>query len=410
MFNYELCGLVLQAEKTIEALEKFRVTTSELNEKPIYKIFEGDVKLSKCLVPIDLNFDSVHLGHEQINRFAYRKTNVNVEVHTPLKSAINLNWLLKNGDTTEDILDALNQCVSKRPAKVKISVMGLGDVGATLALGLKLLGGDVISEIHLWDLNENQSKRQAIELNQILVNPEIKVKAISNEALFDADVFVFCASKYVPKVGEKVDDVRMIQLTVNAPLVEQYMEMARAKAFKGLFCIVSDPVDLLCKAAFEANNRGGDRFKLFPEQIRGYGLGVMYARAKYYAEDDFEYGRVFGPHGKDLIVANHYETYDHESSMSLTQKVVNANLEVRALGFKPYIAPAISSGAYSIIQTLRGDWNESAVFLGGQYWGCRNRVTTGGTEIEPLVLGDRLYQRMTETYERLKVLWDQYNC
>ena len=55
---------------------------------------------------------------------------------------------------------------------------------------------------------------------------------------------------------------------------------------------------------------------LRPEQIQGYGLGVMNARAAYYAKKDSKYsdfltqGRAFGPHGQDLVIANSILRYD----------------------------------------------------------------------------------------------------
>ncbi len=49
---------------------------------------------------------------------------------------------------------------------------------------------------------------------------------------------------------------------------------------------------------------------LLPEQVQGFGLGVMDARAAYWARQEgipFSHGRVYGPHGRGLVVANHRE-------------------------------------------------------------------------------------------------------
>lgn len=83
---------------------------------------------------------------------------------------------------------------------------------------------------------------------------------------------------------------------------------------------------------------------LFPEQIQGFGLGVMNARAAYFAKRDPRFaaflteGRSFGPHGEDLVVANSVERYDDALSRELTRLTVEANLEMRALGFKPLMS------------------------------------------------------------------------
>lgn len=109
--------------------------------------------------------------------------------------------------------------------------------------------------------------------------------------------------------------------------------------------------------------------------MRGYGLGVMNKRAEYFArqkaaEGDMRFasyleeGRAFGPHGDDLVIANSIENYDDEISRQLTKLTVEANLRVRELGFKPYLAPAISSGAVSLLLTLAGQMNYSSAYLG----------------------------------------------
>ena len=41
-----------------------------------------------------------------------------------------------------------------RPEKVRVNLLALGDVGSTLLMGLRLMGGDVISSIGICDLRE----------------------------------------------------------------------------------------------------------------------------------------------------------------------------------------------------------------------------------------------------------------
>ncbi|MBB6218900.1 hypothetical protein HNQ80_005075 [Anaerosolibacter carboniphilus] len=309
---------------------------------------------------------------------------------------------------------ALNQ---KYPQKWRIHLFGLGDVGGTLITGLRLLGGDAISEIGIYDRREEKVKRWEYEANQILSANETMsfppVVGIPKEKLFDCDMFVFCASTGVPAVGEDARDVRMIQFEGNREMMKPYVKMAREKGFQGIFAVVSDPVDPLCKSVFIDSNTNPetgelDYHGLAPEQIRGYGLGVMHARAAFYAEQSQETshyireGRAYGPHGKDLIIADSIDNYNEDLSLYLTVKARNANLEVRETGFKPYIAPALSSGSLSILSTIRGEWHYSATFMGGIYMGARNRLTSAGTEIEQLPLPEALVERLQTTYERLE--------
>ena len=84
-------------------------------------------------------------------------------------------------------------------------------------------------------------------------------------------------------MGSDITDVRMAQFKSNSEIIGEYSKLARERNFQGIFAVVSDPVDLLCKVAFlESNkdNEGNMDFKgLSSDQIIGYGLGVMNGRA-----------------------------------------------------------------------------------------------------------------------------------
>jgi hypothetical protein len=239
------------------------------------------------------------------------------------------------------------------------------------------------------------------------------VEIVTPERLFDCDVFVFVASKGIPPVDSGIRDVRMAQYDANAAIVRQYARMARKSRFRGLWAAVSDPVDPLAMTAYLESNRdengNWDGMGLLPEQVQGYGLGVMNARAAYYAKRDprfsafLEDGRAFGPHGTGLWIANSLSRYDESLSRELTELAVTANLKMRALGYKPYVAPALSSGALSLLLTLRGEWHYGSVFLNGVYLGCKNRLTPAGIETELLPqTPDALFSHLEEAAALLK--------
>lgn len=300
--------------------------------------------------------------------------------------------------------------------KFRVNLLGLGDVGSTLLIGLRLLGGDVISSIGICDLRENVPERWEFELNQIQLPDAYDsmppVECIAPESLFAGDVFLFCASRFVPDTAVKDGDVRMAQYRLNRELVTAYAQMARRASYKGLFCVVSDPVDPLCRAALLESNRGKngemDGVGLFPHQIRGFGLGVMNARAAYFAKKEPRFrqfladGRSFGPHGEDLVLADSVTRYNDALSRELTERTAHANLEMRRMGFKPFVAPALSSGALSLLLCLRGQWHYSSSYLGGVFMGGRNRTTPSGIEFERLPLPESLLLRLRETERKLK--------
>lgn len=305
-----------------------------------------------------------------------------------------------------------------RPEKVRVNLLALGDVGSTLLMGLRLMGGDVISSIGICDLREGVAQRWEFELNQIqLPGPYDAlppVEIVSPEQLFDGDVFLFCASRFVPDTAVKTGDVRMAQYRLNRELAALYAQKARQARYRGLFCVVSDPVDRLCRAVLTESNRAPsgemDYQGLFSHQVRGFGLGVMNARAAYYARKDPRFasflteGRSFGPHGEDLVIANSIRNYDDALSRQLTEQAVRANLQMRELGFKPYIAPALSSGALSLLLCLRGQWHCSSTYLDGVFMGARNRVLPTGTELERLPLPQALRDRLQTTMDRLRAI------
>lgn len=341
-----------------------------------------------------------------------------------------------------------------------VTIAGLGDVGRTVALGLALACGDVVGRIRLYDLQRNQCERMEIEIGQMR-DPagDVRIPAVEvaeTENLFDTDVFLFCVARAVPPVGSGVTDVRMAQYAVNRPIVMSYAEMAGNAGYTGLFGVVSDPVDLLCAAALDAqvrvqqgipqacvqseqsgldaqaqvpqeilqecvqrNQIGVDTqlpHPMSPYQIQGFGLGVMAGRAAYYAARDPRYaqflaeGRLYGPHGKDLVIANSADPayYDDALSKELTERVVTANQEVRALGFKPFMAPAISSAALTVRAVLLGKWNYSAQYLGGVYYGAWNRTTVDGVEREETEIPDALWERVRTAYENVRAAQEQY--
>ena len=293
-----------------------------------------------------------------------------------------------------------------RPEKVRVNLLALGDVGSTLLMGLRLMGGDVIGSVGICDVRPGVSDRWEFELNQIQ-SPDgaalPPVDIIAPEQLFDGDVFLFCASRMIPDTSVTAGDVRMAQYGLNRELVSIYARMARDRRYRGLFCVVSDPVDPLCRAVLRESG-------LSPAQVRGFGLGVMHARALYYARRDPRFasylteGRAFGPHGEDLVLANSIAHYDDALSRELTEKVAHANLEMRKLGYKPYVAPALSSGALSLLALLRGQWHYSSVYDGQVFMGCRNRLTPAGIETEPLTLPPALQKRIDDTRAKLNAI------
>ena len=304
--------------------------------------------------------------------------------------------------------DYLLAQVRRKKAGFKVTLVGLGDVGSTVLTGLVLLGRE-LEEIAVYDPNAALCARYELEMNQILSHdgdPLPRVTVCSEEDLFRCDLLVFTASKGVPGLNSSEADVRLAQLEANQALIAPYARLARETGFLGLFCQVSDPVDQLAWTVFGESNRDGngqfDFAGLLPEQVQGFGLGVMAARAAYIARREgiaFEQGRVYGPHGSGLVAANHWGAdYDSILSDRLTGLTRDANLRVRVLGYKPYFAPGLSSAAVSLLRMLRGDDYYGSIPMGGIWFGCRSRRSTQGTAILREDICPPLMSRLQETF------------
>jgi hypothetical protein len=300
------------------------------------------------------------------------------------------------------------------PSHWRINVIALGDVGSTLLIGLRLLGSNMT--IGIYDRSPDKVRRWVHELGQIRRPFQEKsfptVEAVDKENLFDCDMVVFCASKGIPPVGSESVDVRMVQFEGNREILKEHGKTAREKGFKGIFAVVSDPVDLLCRGLYLDSNTDDegnlDYMGLAPNQIIGYGLGVMNARACFHAERNpglehyFSEGQVFGPHGKGLIVADSMVNYNEENSLLLTEKTLNSNLEIRGFGFKPYVAPSLSSGALSLIATIGNEYFYGSSMMGEVFMGAKMRLTKNGLDVPSYSLHPLLKDRLENTYNQLR--------
>lgn len=298
---------------------------------------------------------------------------------------------------------------ARLPARVQI--IGLGDVGHTCLMALKLLGGDLIGDIGIYDVLDTAIERWAFEMEQCVwpFSDESmpKVHQLEKEDLFrHTDIVIFAATRGIAQPGEEVDDVRRDQYLKNAPMVVEYASLARDRDYDGMFIMLSDPVERLAQVAWRQSNLNEagvfDGKGLRPEQVEGYGLGVMHARAGSVMPSYIKHGRAYGRHGEGLILANDITAYDDKLSQDLSQRVATLNMELRRIGYKPFVGPAVSSGALSLLSRLRGERHYSAVFMDGVYYGAPLRTRNGLPALEYLKLDQQLCDRLIDGVAQLK--------
>lgn len=306
-------------------------------------------------------------------------------------------YLLKEND--RNFMEEL----MKKEKPFTVSILGLGDVGGTLLMGLRLLGRDVLKEIRIFDLDEKKRRRYYLEINEVSDGTELPpVKEVGIDEVFDTDVLIFTVSVYIPPLDTTLQDVRLVQFDKNRKILLSYAKQAEQSGFKGYYFIVSDPVDLLCMNLME---EGG----IESHRIRGFGLGVMEARARFIASEKGllkEDLRTYGPHGRGLIVVNSLKSYDEEISKELTHLTERENFRVRETGFKPYIAPALSSGAISIVKALKGTEHLSTFYNGKVFMGARNRLI-GSFTLTEKVSFEPLRPLLKETQDLLLSFYEK---
>ena len=300
-----------------------------------------------------------------------------------------------NNYTADCLLEAPDMTQVRR-----LGVIGLGDVGLTMVLGLMLYGQTRYDELILVDPNEANCRRLSHELNQIRsqVSRFPKVSLAQPEDLIRADLVLFVASVSVPRVGEAVSDARLVQFGSNWGLLSRYAEQLLAQGFGGLFGVVSDPVDYLATKLMRT-------FELPAWRVMGFGQGVMAARAAFYGGDQV---RMFGPHGQGLFVANQADRFDPVESERLSRLTLEENLVIRGFGFKPYIAPALSSAALAITDMLNGEVHYSSQILGNLAWGERYQFTPQGLLLRKLE-NDQLRDIIARTYYQVGEAYEQAN-
>ena len=371
---------------------------------PLVILKQADPHWNRCLYPIHSLAEV-----EQESTLALLPPVSAVE--SPLEAFVRENGAAVLNTAFPDCWRLLELQQKSKLCGLRVTLVGLGDVGGAVLTGLILLGKE-IEQISIYDPNQTVCQRYAFEMNQILPvdgrqPPHVRVCPL--DALFDCDLFLFAASRGVPPLGS-AGDVRMAQYQANRSLAAHYAKLARKAGFSGLFCQISDPVDHLCRAVFLESNRSDDGkldfLGLLPEQIQGFGLGVMAARAAYCADElglPRENLRVYGPHGTGLIAANAPLTeYDDVLSRMLSEQTRDMNLRIRDLGFKPYLAPALSSAVLSILQLVRGQSHYGAVPLGGVYFGCKSRMTRYGIQPQQEPLAPILQTRIQTAFQALQ--------
>lgn len=219
---------------------------------------------------------------------------------------------------------------------MKIGIIGMGHVGATLAYTLCLQG--LADSLVLIDTNDAKVEAEYLELSDTLQNLDHQVTLVKNEyaALADAAIVVFCAGDIT--VLETATD-RLAELRVTSKIVADVAPKLKASGFSGLVISITNPCDVI--ALYLANLTGFEKAKVI-----GSGTLIDTNRLKNRA------GRqdvlVIGEHGESQVALN--------VTPDIEKQATGTGWEIYAA--KHHTAFGIASSVARIIRVLKTDARE----------------------------------------------------
>ena len=143
---------------------------------------------------------------------------------------------------------------------MKVSIIGAGRLGATLAYTLTLK--DIIREVTLIDINHNLSRGEMLDISHgTSLTGYTRVKTADYDSVKDADIIVITAG--IPrKPGESRLDLNKKNVHILKDIVNNITKYNRT----AILFVVSNPVDIMTYVAYKVS--GFERKKVF-------GMGTM---------------------------------------------------------------------------------------------------------------------------------------
>ena len=187
--------------------------------------------------------------------------------------------------------------------KKRVGIVGVGNVGATLAFTLATK--DICSSILLKDQRENITQAMALDISQATnaANSKTVIHAcLSEEEFNNCDVIVITAG-VARKPGMSRDDL----LLINAKIMTSVIKSIIPYNPNAIIIIVSNPLDAMVYTALKASNWSRNR-------IIGMAGILDSARMAHFIFEKLGYGQgqieasVMGGHGDDMVPLADFST------------------------------------------------------------------------------------------------------
>lgn len=149
----------------------------------------------------------------------------------------------------------------------KITVLGAGNVGASIAYTLAVTG--TCSDIVLVDINKPKAEGEALDISEGLAfSPAVTIRSDEYEAAEGSDIVVVTLG-----IGRRPGQTRIDLAQTNVNIIKDVMPRVAKAAPDAIYVIVSNPVDVLTYAILKYTN-------LSPAQVVGSGTLLDSARLR----------------------------------------------------------------------------------------------------------------------------------
>jgi len=278
----------------------------------------------------------------------------------------------------------------------KVTVIGCGNVGATVAMRL---AEKELADVVLIDILENVPAGKALDLSEAapIEKHDCKITGVSNDysEAKDSDIVIITAG--IPrKPGMSRDDL----LSTNMVIMKSVVEKISLVAPNTILIIVSNPLDAMCHVAYEVSK--------FPKKkILGMAGVLDSARFRTFIAMELNvsientHAFVLGGHGDSMVPLPRYSTVagipitelmPSERIEALVERTRNGGAEIVGLlkTGSAYYAPA--SAAVEMAEAILKDKKKilpCAAYLEGEY-GIKNLfmgvpVKLGAKGIEEII-------------------------
>jgi len=302
----------------------------------------------------------------------------------------------------------------------KVGIIGVGNVGATLAFNLA--SKSLCNEIVLKDLRENIVEAMALDISQSANAANSKTKvgfAHNNENFANCDVIVITAG--IPrKPGMSRDDL----LLTNAKIMTSVINDINEQNPNAIYIIVSNPLDAMVYTALKAS-------KLDKNKVLGMAGILDSARMSHFIFEELGYGEgeidasVMGGHGDDMVPLANYSTVEGKPLDKILneeqiEKIINKTRHGGAQIVKlletgsAYYAPAYSASL--MVEAILSNNKKvypCAVMLEGEYGyedivaGVPVRLGKNGVEeVIELKLDEKQTAKFAKSIDSVKELVD----